>query len=342
MSKRIEWIDVVKGLAIILVIVGHTIHPRSFSWIVIFTFHMPIFFIISGFLYKPRGPHEIIAKKSKRLLIPYFSTCFLLLISVVIINYFNHTDFEGISYSFSHLMLAFLYGNGVVPPKTYPLSDVWQVGMLWFLLCLFLAELLFSSIMMITKNKNPNYFPLAVITTAVVGYVISHFIFLPWNTDLAMIALVYLYIGYEMRKISFDSVKIPMYIFVCMILFWIQTIHIGGIEMSSRTYPLFPFSLLGSICASILFIQGCKIISKVEMIKKPLAFLGSESLIILCFHQLEINLIPWYKLTNLFPVLIEYPRLLEIVLICLKISLLTLAALYVKKIPFIQKLYYIK
>ena len=44
---RIQWVDIAKGITIILMIIGHTGIPRSISnWI--FSFHMPLFFIMSG------------------------------------------------------------------------------------------------------------------------------------------------------------------------------------------------------------------------------------------------------------------------------------------------------
>ena len=62
---RIEWLDSLKGFAIFLVVVGHVIlgyiraetfteHQWSLQFIydVIYSFHMPLFFLISGFLYK--------------------------------------------------------------------------------------------------------------------------------------------------------------------------------------------------------------------------------------------------------------------------------------------------
>ena len=62
---RIEWLDSLKGFAIFLVVVGHVIlgyiraetfteyqWSLQFVYDVIYSFHMPLFFIISGFLYK--------------------------------------------------------------------------------------------------------------------------------------------------------------------------------------------------------------------------------------------------------------------------------------------------
>lgn len=62
---RIEWLDSLKGFAIFLVVVGHVvlgyikadIFPQFYNelqyiYAIIYSFHMPLFFLISGYLYK--------------------------------------------------------------------------------------------------------------------------------------------------------------------------------------------------------------------------------------------------------------------------------------------------
>ena len=51
MGKRIEWIDMAKGIGIILVIMGHiSFRPESLNvWLC--SFHMPLFFFLSGLTY---------------------------------------------------------------------------------------------------------------------------------------------------------------------------------------------------------------------------------------------------------------------------------------------------
>ena len=48
MGKRIVWIDIAKGLGIILVIAGHLFRYDSYISTVIFSFHMPLFFFFAG------------------------------------------------------------------------------------------------------------------------------------------------------------------------------------------------------------------------------------------------------------------------------------------------------
>ena len=54
MKKRIEWIDICKGLAIILDIIGHSKLETGIAFnlkSIIYSFYMPLFFILSGYLF---------------------------------------------------------------------------------------------------------------------------------------------------------------------------------------------------------------------------------------------------------------------------------------------------
>lgn len=70
MQKRIDWIDIAKGIGIISVILGHLRTPLYISEM-IFSFHMPLFFVISGYFYKERKLKNFIFLKYKSLILPY-------------------------------------------------------------------------------------------------------------------------------------------------------------------------------------------------------------------------------------------------------------------------------
>lgn len=84
-NKRLEWIDVAKGIGIVLVVMGHTIVPQlketeigGFIWNFIYNFHMPLFFFISGWLFERRLEHytskgKFISDKLKFLMLPYLT-----------------------------------------------------------------------------------------------------------------------------------------------------------------------------------------------------------------------------------------------------------------------------
>lgn len=83
MKQRLIWADSLKGLLMLLVVLGHAIQytlgdnacERNHVWNYIYSFHMPAFMAISGYLsYRGGGKNRlsIICKRFLQLLIPYF------------------------------------------------------------------------------------------------------------------------------------------------------------------------------------------------------------------------------------------------------------------------------
>lgn len=64
-NRRIEWIDIAKGIGILLVILGHTIALKYSK--VLYTFHMPLFFLLSGLVAKECCSFkDVLINKTKR------------------------------------------------------------------------------------------------------------------------------------------------------------------------------------------------------------------------------------------------------------------------------------
>ena len=75
-AKRIEWVDVSKVLVIWLMVLGHVLEKTGLDAVVrnmIYSFHMPFFFFISGFLYNNKSNNfgQFTKANVKSLLIPY-------------------------------------------------------------------------------------------------------------------------------------------------------------------------------------------------------------------------------------------------------------------------------
>lgn len=69
--KRIEWLDVLKGIGILFVIWGHGLVKNTVLYNMIWSVHMPLFFYASGYTYTKRSLSEQIRRDIKGLLFPY-------------------------------------------------------------------------------------------------------------------------------------------------------------------------------------------------------------------------------------------------------------------------------
>lgn len=118
-SKRYFWIDFLKGLAILMVIMGHCIgsdYPRVVN--VINSFHMPLFFFASGLVYRKVDIEACIMKKIKSLLLPLIICEFL--------NFWPKLLFHFIETDYNEYLL-----------------NVFQFRGQWFLIVLFIVQVFF-------------------------------------------------------------------------------------------------------------------------------------------------------------------------------------------------------
>ena len=75
-TERKAYIDILKGILIILVVVGHAVKGDTAVHQFIYWFHMPAFFMVSGYLYKERPfDKEWMLKMMRAYVLPYFAFC---------------------------------------------------------------------------------------------------------------------------------------------------------------------------------------------------------------------------------------------------------------------------
>ena len=68
-TTYLPWLDTAKGIGIILVIIGHSMFPMH---TLIDSFHMPLFFVLSGLTFSAKSTfRSFVAKKAKRILFPF-------------------------------------------------------------------------------------------------------------------------------------------------------------------------------------------------------------------------------------------------------------------------------
>ena len=84
MKERNFIVDITRGLALFWVILGHLVSTKSvlFRWI--FSFHMPLFFFLSGMLFnhnKYKNFRSFLKEKLKKRVLPY---CFFIYIAIII------------------------------------------------------------------------------------------------------------------------------------------------------------------------------------------------------------------------------------------------------------------
>lgn len=171
MTKRLLYIDIAKGLCILLVVIGHYMPMNAPEWYIamreiIYYFHMPLFMFVSGFVYrksnKPIPYKQFILKKADRLLLPYFVVSVLIILLKMIGERGLTVDHPVTLHSF--IEMFYLPSAGFFLWFVYVLFLIFLVipffdtnkkmnGLLFFSFCLLLLPVEFPAICCLNQLK---------------------------------------------------------------------------------------------------------------------------------------------------------------------------------------------
>jgi fucose 4-O-acetylase-like acetyltransferase len=290
--KKEHWIDVLKGIGILSVVVAHVYEGPI--RIAIYAFHMPLFFFLSGYLFKPKSLYPFFFDKTLHLLVPYVS--FLLLF------YFPFTPLPDSSFKqiSSYLMRPVLGGT-------------WLWGycaVFWFVTCLFLVQQIVNLLLVKFSIRLVSLIAFGMLCLGYANEWLSPSFRLPWNAHVVLMALPIFYIGYLYKQYT---PKIPL-LLVCALslLSLISVLTINGLsyDMKFTKYGI-PFISLAVSAVLTLFLQQISWKVSPMRLSKPFIELGNASMVLMYTHQ-PIQLIVRDYLTEnphircLFAVAISY------------------------------------
>lgn len=301
-TKRIPFIDLTKGVCILLVILFHVGGPinQLDPHHMIASFRMPLYFFISGVFFKPyHGTTEFIIRKINRLIIPFFFFFLIPFCCAYILGSIK-PDFFQIAPSMRELFIPFS-GHGLIrynPP-------------IWFLLALFVCNGLFYIIHECLRKRNEKLFILTIIGIGCIGYLLAKYrIELPLYIDVAMAALPFYFGGFWVRRYNFFLQKhrydkyIPS-IVVCLIAILYLSSGYIGLRCNVIHNSIIGFYLAGfSGILSILLV--CKLINHLPIVSQ----IGKTSIVSLGIHSIIITFLerslshffdnPWWLIAVIY------------------------------------------
>lgn len=298
--SRISWVDVCRGIAIILVLYGHALSNDTQRFL-IYAFHMPLFFFLSGVVFKHdriKSFYSVIVKNFKTILFPYVLFAILtFIVGFIILQPQNYT-YDAIMKQ----IYGVLYGNGNNGYLAYNVA-------LWFLPCLFLVKVFFALLARIINNDKGII--LILITFSLFGYYFSAFqpeSKLFFGLETAFTGIVFFGAGYLWNKneklkhlfISNNLLILCVAIIATITFAWLN-FHFYGNQIDMRlnrinNYYLFYLGAFSGITASILLSM---IIKKNSLLE----YFGKHSLILFVWHTV---LFSFFRLHNIPPFKIEF------------------------------------
>lgn len=270
-NNRMEWVDALRGFAILLVMWAHTYCPPG-TWI--YSFHVPLFFVLSGFLFDERKCSDFPAfLKSKfiRFGIPYLAYSYCLTCIALAENLLK----EGT------LNWKFLLGP-LISMRTTEWTGP-HLGAMWFLASILILEAVYGALVRLAVPLSVRWI-LGLAAMAVASSRLLPFP-LPWAADTVFVSLVFFVFGASLRRGWSTMPRTPLFIAT------ISAIHLAaGIENEKINIYVMqlgnPALLLvsagaGSLAFFLVF----------EKMRNPpalLRFIGSNSLFFYALHQFPI------------------------------------------------------
>ena len=307
--KRIGWVDAAKGIGILLVVLGHnqinSIAPGLHD--TIYSFHMPLFFILAGMFLKPEQSFLTLLKRR------FFSTLrpYLLVLGII----------YGLTFLFTKAATVVVLTR-LFKALFYALPNYFDTWMpLWFLPHLFLVSLFtWLIIRLVYRHIGPIWLRviflggmlfcgvLALTFFAKINFMLFGKLeikgMLPWSADLLLLTSAFFLMGYELRRSLPDAVLASKWTPLLSALLWLGlrfAFPDYNLDLAAREYGFFPIVTIEALAACVLVFSLCRHWENIGgKIFASVRVLGQYSIIILILHG-SLQFALYYKTTELFP-----------------------------------------
>ena len=297
-KRRIEWVDCAKGIAIILVIIGHTVNNGKYGSNLrgmIFSFHMPLFFILSCMTFKCSENVEQYKEKTIRAFKHLVTPAICVFGLEIIIECSRNINLLFDLNYWKQEAYCLLFASGV--EVEFNGFKVRGLGIPWFFFALFIGRIIIDYLHLNFEEKQLGILS-AIICT--IGIFFGNTQWLPFSLDIALAIMPFFYCGYKLKKVDVKHWALKK-LFIWSIV-WISTLYITFpdynnwtyLELAMRRYNLFPICYLTAVAGTMMVIEFSVLMcNKLNKIVKPIMYVGKNSLYLLCIHAMEYN---WYKI----------------------------------------------
>lgn len=294
-SKRLDWVDIAKGIAIILMVIGHEV-KNVYIYAFIFSFHMPLFFILSGYTSsKVNNWNKFCSKQWQS-----FKRVWLLAVLMVFLLGFEYLVLVpsfNISVFWHNVLFGSFWGSN------NPMLGIVGVGVMWFLFVFFWAKFVFDLLQVLLPNLYTGLL-LFIVSGAMMWWCQNFAHFLPQTLDIVPIAALFMWIGALVKeKVNLNKLSnLNKMVFITVILVWmISFIYKIYIEMSVRHYPYLFLPVIEAVGGTIVICTLSKWISK-SILSNTLQTIGKHTLAVMCIHHLDLYWVNWSSYIQSWPI----------------------------------------
>lgn len=276
-KSRFDFLDLAKGVAICMIVWGHTLRPRP---VILYAFDMPLFFFISGILHREKPARDFFAGRVRRLYYPYllfFTLSWLFYLTVMMLR----GQHDRVLQHWGRL-LSLVDGSARNGGN----------DSIWYLTCLMTTS---SLSWVLGRLKRPMWQWGCVAGASVAGFILgSYGITLPFKLDVALTGLVFYQLGQEAGKRNIwhrtgklDWLPLGLILLglgALQVLTAFANVRISGIAKVAMTsnnlgnYFLFYASALSGIAVTMIL---CHRVRRVSFLN----YLGIHSMAVMIYHK---------------------------------------------------------
>ena len=304
-TRHVEWIDLLKGISILIVIAGHTITPDTVMWRLVYSFHIPLFFIISGYTFKKVPKEQVIIAfwhDVKRILIPVVLIRF---ISCLIgVGYKRYDLATGIVDMYRRIKWATV-DDVTVQYFNFPQIKAPGIGILWFLMAMFVAKTVYRILLYIPARFRVIIIFVGMLVNMYMGY---HKLVLPLSLHIVFLVMAFMEFGHQLNKYDIASKSLPRWAYFILLVVWLTATLVFGIyiQVAGNIYKYGIACVINAMVASYMIIKCanayCKYGISISPMEKVLLIIGVNSMELYAIHYFDGY---WMMLWNLRPFPVE-------------------------------------
>ena len=305
------YFNMARGMGTLMVIAGHSMAlflsgmkigevPTVFAGAgrVIGGGVMAMFFLISGFYFKPRPVGRCIRMQA-RLLKLYYATAIAIVASLVLQRFLQGKPWEELG---QKLLWTYLFGFNAPAGAVILGQEVGTVSLFWFIFALFLGWILYN---LICTIKSVTWRRMCVCLCVVSGWCLTEVSRVwPMAIPMGLITVGYIALGSLIREKDLLEHRLPIAIEVCVVAVALLCLSFGHVDMSVCLWKLGLLDVAGSFCVGYLLLRlYCLYANRNPhgILARQTEYVGMHSIWIFCIHAFEKALVPWQNLRRIFP-----------------------------------------
>lgn len=286
---RLRWLDAARGLAMLLVIIGHTVPGNEAVIGALYTFHLPLFFVISGYAMRPVRDGRAFVRRHVHSFFRLIVPCAAVQMGLMIYFYLlEGNPGAGRLMGLEKRALVQLFWAGAQSVGGRP-----ALGIPWFLFALFWGRMIFDALRMAFGR----HAVIACAATAALGLIIGRSSYWPQSLDLAMVSVLFLCAGEQLHRLETLSPRVRRGALFAAALVWALGLLMDvRVDMAVHQYGPHGLGIPVSLCASAVVCALMRRLDGCGAISRPLAFVGRISLPVFFVHHVDDYFMGlWYR-----------------------------------------------